>query len=305
VRIFELCQSVPPRFGGQEATLSDPARVWLVTGVSTGFGRELAKLLLQQGDTVVGTLRQEGLRAEFEALEPGRAYARVLDVTDAPAIAPLVDGIVREFGRIDVLVNNAGFGLLGAVEELDDTQARRVIETNYFGTLNMIRAVLPHFRARRRGHIVNISSSAGFMGMPGVALYCASKFAVTGLSEALAGELAPFGIHVTVVQPGGFRTDFSGRSLSLPKEFMPEYDDTPAARVRGMKAYHGTQQGDPAKAARVIIEAVDAERPPVHLVLGPDAVAMQRGHLLELTQELAAWEAASSSTDFDQKKEAS
>ena len=285
--------------------MSGNPRVWLVTGVSSGFGLELARVLLKRGETVVGTLRQEGSRAGFESLAPGRAHARVLDVTDTRGIPSVVRDVVREFGGIDVLVNNAGYGLLGAVEELDDAQARRVIETNYFGTLNMIRAVIPHFRARGRGHIVNISSSAGFMGMPGVALYCASKFAVTGLSEALAGELAPFGIRVTVVQPGGFRTDFSGRSLKLPKEFMPEYDGTPAARVRGMSAYHGTQLGDPAKAARVIIEAVDAERPPVHLVLGPDAVAMQRGHLADLTEELAAWEASSSSTNFDERKAAS
>src|SRR5215217_7943011 len=147
--------------------VNDTARVWLVTGVSSGFGQELARVLLERGDTVVGTLRQESQRPGFEALAPGRAHARLLDVTDAAAIAPLVDDVVRQFGRIDVLVNNAGYGLGGAVEELDDAESRRVLETNFFGTLNLIKAVLPHFRERRAGHIVNLSSMAGILGIPG------------------------------------------------------------------------------------------------------------------------------------------
>jgi NAD(P)-dependent dehydrogenase (short-subunit alcohol dehydrogenase family) len=274
-------------------------RVWLVTGVSSGFGLELARVLLGRGETVIGTLRQQAQSAAFEALAPGRAHARLLDVTDAAAIPPLVAAVLREFGRIDVLVNNAGYGLFGAVEELDDAESRRVMETNFFGSLNLIRAVLPHFRARESGHIVNISSIAGFMGIPGVGLYCASKFAVTALSEALAPELAPFGIHVTVVQPGGFRTNFSGGSMTLASNLMPEYDGTPAAMPRGMKQYyHGTQEGDPAKAAAAIVTAVDSPQPPVHLLLGPDAVAMARKKLTALGEEITAWEQLSCATSF-------
>jgi NAD(P)-dependent dehydrogenase (short-subunit alcohol dehydrogenase family) len=279
--------------------VSESARVWLVTGVSSGFGLELARVLLERGHTVVGTLRQESQRAAFEALAPGRTQARLLDVTNAAAIPPLVDDVHRQFGRIDVLVNNAGYGLGGAVEELDDAESRQVFETNFFGTLNLIKAVLPHFRSQRAGHIVNFSSMAGILGIPGVGLYCASKFAVTGLSEALAGELAPFGIRVTVVEPGGFRTNFAGGSLALARNLMPEYEGTPAARPRSMKDhYHGTQQGDPVKAVQAIVAAVESPNPPVHLLLGPDAVKAARAKLDRFGAEISAWESVSCGTNY-------
>lgn len=274
-------------------------RTWLITGVSSGFGRELAQAILARGDTVVGTMRQKAQLSAFEALAPGRAHGRILDVTDAAAIAPLVAEVEAKVGPIDVLVNNAGYGLGGAVEEIDDAEARHVMETNFFGTLNLIKAVVPHFRARRAGHLVNFSSMAGILGIPGVALYCAAKHAVSGLSEALAGELAPFGIRVTVVEPGGFRTNFAGGSLVLAKRTMSEYDGTPAARPRAMKEhYHGTQQGDPAKAAAAVIAIVDAPQPPVHFVLGPDAVAAARNKLARFGDEITAWEALSSGTNY-------
>jgi NAD(P)-dependent dehydrogenase (short-subunit alcohol dehydrogenase family) len=279
--------------------MADSSRLWLVTGVSSGFGRELARAVLQRGDSVVGTLRREDQAATFEALAPGRAHARVLDVTDAAAIPPLVDGVERDIGPIAVLVNNAGYGLGGAVEELDDAECRQVMETNFFGTLNVIKAVLPHFRRRKAGHIVNFSSMAGIVGIPGFGLYNASKFAVSGLTEALAGELAPFGIRATVVEPGGFRTNFAGGSLALARNPMPEYAATAAGRPRGMKQhYHGTQRGDPAKAAAAVLAIVDAEQPPVHLLLGSDAVAAARGKLERFGAEIAAWEALSTGTDF-------
>ena len=237
--------------------MTGTSRVWLITGVSSGFGLELARAVLDSGDTVVGTVRQAAQVAGFESLVPGRAHGRILDVTDAAAIAPLVARIEQEVGPIDVLVNNAGYGLGGAVEELDDAECRHVMETNFFGTLNLIKAVVPYFRSRKSGHIINFSSMAGILGIAGMGLYSASKFAVSGLSEALADELAPFGIRVTVVEPGGFRTNFAGGSLSLAHKPMPEYTDTPAGRPRGMKEhYHGTQQGDPAKAAAAVIAIV-------------------------------------------------
>jgi NAD(P)-dependent dehydrogenase (short-subunit alcohol dehydrogenase family) len=282
--------------------MADTARIWLITGVSSGFGLELARCVLQRGDVVVGTLRRAGQAADFEALAPGRAHARVLDVTEAGAITPLVEGIEQGIGPIGVLVNNAGYGLGGAVEELDDAECRRVMETNFFGTLNLIKAVLPHFRRRKAGHIVNFSSMAGIVGIPGFGLYSASKFAVSGLTEALAGELAPFGIRATVVEPGGFRTNFAGGSLALARNPMPEYADTAAGRPRGMKEhYHGTQQGDPAKAAAAVVAIVDAAQPPVHLLLGPDAVAAARKKLERFGAEIAAWETLSSSTDLSSR----
>ena len=275
------------------------ARIWLVTGVSSGFGQELARAILATGDTVVGTLRRREQAAAFEALAPGRAYARLLDVTDSAAIPPLVAAVERDIGPIDVLVNNAGYGLGGAVEELDDAECRHVMETNFFGTLNLIKAVLPSMRKRRSGHIINFSSMAGIVGFPGFGLYNASKFAVSGLTEALAGELAPFGIRATVVEPGGFRTNFAGGSLAVARNPMPEYAETVAARPRGMKEhYHGTQRGDPAKAAAAVLSIVGSANPPVHLLLGPDAVAAARGKLERFGAEITAWEAVSSSTDF-------
>ena len=275
------------------------ARIWLVTGVSSGFGQELARAILARGDTVVGTLRRKEQAAAFEALAPGRAHARLLDVTDSAAIPPLVAAVERDVGPVDVLVNNAGYGLGGAVEELDDSECRHVMETNFFGTLNLVKAVLPSMRKRRSGHIINFSSMAGIVGFPGFGLYNASKFAVSGLTEALAGELAPFGIRATVVEPGGFRTNFAGGSLAIARNPMPEYAETAAARPRVMKdRYHGTQQGDPAKAAAAVISIVDAANPPVHLLLGPDAVAAARGKLERFGAEITAWEALSSSTNY-------
>jgi NAD(P)-dependent dehydrogenase (short-subunit alcohol dehydrogenase family) len=280
-------------------------KVWLVTGVSSGFGRELARTALERGYTVVGTMRQERQRAEFEAMAPGRAHARLLDVTQAATIPGLVNEVIERFGRIDVLVNNAGYGLFGAVEELDDAESRRVFETNFFGTLNMVRAVLPHFRSRKAGHIVNFSSIAGLMGIAGVGLYCASKFAVTGLSESLARELEPFGIRVTVVEPGGFRTNFSGGSLNLAKKLMTEYDGTPAAMPRGMREhYYGTEPGDPAKAAAAIVTAVESPKPPLHLLLGPDALNYVRHKLAAFNEDMSAWESVSAGTNYDSEARA-
>jgi NAD(P)-dependent dehydrogenase (short-subunit alcohol dehydrogenase family) len=213
--------------------------------------------------------------------------------------------VTERFGRIDVLVNNAGYGLFGAVEELDDAESRRVFETNFFGTLNMVRAVLPHFRSRKAGHIVNFSSIAGLMGIAGVGLYCASKFAVTGLSESLARELEPFGIRVTVVEPGGFRTNFSGGSLNLAKKLMTEYDGTPAAMPRGMREhYYGTEPGDPAKAAAAIVTAVESPKPPLHLLLGPDALNYVRHKLAAFNEDMSAWESVSAGTNYDSEARA-
>jgi NAD(P)-dependent dehydrogenase (short-subunit alcohol dehydrogenase family) len=277
--------------------MGDRSRVWLITGVSTGFGRELAKEVLARGEIVAGTLRQPAQVDEFRALAPGRSFAYRLDVTEAGAIPQVIANVVRDTGRIDVLVNNAGYGLIGAAEETSDAETRKLFETNFFGLLNVTKAVAPHMRAARRGHIVNLSSLAGIMGFPGVSLYCATKFAVEGLSEALAGELAGFGIKVTIVEPGGFRTDFQGRSIAMPAKVLPEYAGTPAAKARAMSSqYHGHQPGDPAKAAKAIVEAVDSDAPPLRLVLGADALGAGRAKLASLAQNYDAWEKVSTGT---------
>ncbi|MBB5403800.1 NAD(P)-dependent dehydrogenase (short-subunit alcohol dehydrogenase family) [Paraburkholderia sp. JPY162] len=238
--------------------------------------------------------------ASFENLAPGRAHGLLLDVTDAAAVPRAVGQALERTGAIDILVNNAGYGLFGALEEVSDAQARQLFDTNVFGTVNVIRAVLPHFRARKRGHIVNFSSVAGVIGIAGCSFYCASKHAVEGLSESLAQELHPFGIGVTLVEPGGFRTNFAGGSLKWSENELPDYSETVGQMRRYMSSYHGTQAGDPAKAAEAIVRAVSADAPPLRLPLGPDAVDVVRKKLASVQDNLETWLEVSSSTNFDQ-----
>jgi len=274
-------------------------KIWLITGVSSGFGRALAMAALARGDVVAGTLRQESQLAEFRALAPGRAHAYRLDVTDAAAGAVLSARVVAELGRIDVLVNNAGYGLVGVAEEVSDAETRRLFETNFFGLLNVTRAVLPQLRAQRSGHIVNISSVAGTVGIPGMALYSASKFAVEGLSEAMAGELGALGIRLTIVEPGGFRTDFSGRSLAAAQRVISDYASGPGGKVRGMlEQYRGHEPGDPVKAAQAILTLVDAPNPPLRLALGPDALGWLRDRLARVAKDYDDWQAVSGATNL-------
>ena len=273
---------------------------WLVTGVSSGFGRELARVALARGDTVVGTVRQPAQADSFEQLAPGRAHAMLLDVARTSDVEPAVQQAIRRVGHLDVLVNNAGYGLFGAVEEVSEAEARQVMDTNFFGALAVIRAVLPHFRERRAGCIFNVASVAGAIGFPGCGLYSASKFALEGMTEALAMEVAPFGVRVTIIEPGGFRTNFSGGSMRIASRPMDAYAGTPAAGTRdNMANYHGHEPGDPAKAAAAIIRALEAPEPPLRLALGADAVGMLRGvHERKLAQ-LAEWESLSVATAFD------
>ena len=273
-------------------------RVWLITGVSTGFGRELARAVLARGDRVVGTARNTNQVAEFNALAAGRAHGIKLDVTDRAAIGLVVDQAVRDLGQLDVVVNNAGYGLFGAVEEISDAEARQLMETNFFGLMAVTQAALPHLRSRGAGNIVNVSSVAGFMGIPGGGLYCASKYAVEGFSESLALELAPFNIHVTIVEPGGFRTNFSGASKNLAARTLGAYENTPAGKTRAMiGAYHGQEPGDPALAAKAIIDAVTAAKPPLRLVLGNQALSWARGKLKSLADNYDEWAAVSAACD--------
>lgn len=273
------------------------SRLFLITGVSSGFGRALAQQALQAGHRVVGTVRSETARHDFEALAPGKAFARLLDVTDAEAIDALVGHTETDLGAIDVLVNNAGYGHEGVLEESSLADLRQQFEVNVFGPAALIKAVLPHMRARRCGHILNITSMGGFITMPGIAWYCGSKFALEGISEVLAKEVAGFGIHVTAVAPGSFRTDWAGRSMVRSPRAIEDYDALFDPIRNAREAKSGRQLGDPVKAAQAMLQLIDSPAPPTHLLLGSDAVQLVRGKLQELAAGIEAWETLSRSTD--------
>ncbi|MBA0342144.1 oxidoreductase [Stenotrophomonas maltophilia] len=274
-----------------------PSRFLLITGVSSGFGRALAQQALLAGHRVVGTVRNETDRQVLEALAPGRAFGRLLDVTDTAAINALVADIETNIGSIDVLVNNAGYGHEGILEESTLAELRQQFEVNVFAPAALIKAVLPHMRARRRGHILNITSMGGFITMPGIAWYCGSKFALEGISEVLGKEVAPFGIHVTAVAPGSFRTDWAGRSMVRAPRSIDDYDALfdPIRSVREAKSGH--QPGDPVKAAQAMLQVIDSDAPPRHLLLGSDALQLVRAKLASMAGSIDAWEQLSRSTD--------
>ncbi|MCP2072743.1 UNVERIFIED_ORG: NAD(P)-dependent dehydrogenase (short-subunit alcohol dehydrogenase family) [Pseudomonas lini] len=272
-------------------------KIILITGVSSGFGLALAQEALNDGHQVVGTVRTEQAKQAFDALSPGRSLARVLDVTHFDVIDGVVAEIEQAVGPIDVLVNNAGYGHEGVMEESPLDEMRRQFDVNVFGAVAMIKAVLPYLRKRRRGHIINITSMAGFITLPGIAYYCGSKFALEGISEVLGKEVAPFGINVTAVAPGSFRTDWAGRSMVRTTRSISDYDAVfnPIRKAREEKS--GKQLGDPRKAARAMLEIIHSTSPPAHLLLGSDALAMVRAQLSTLEREINAWETLSRSTD--------
>jgi NAD(P)-dependent dehydrogenase (short-subunit alcohol dehydrogenase family) len=274
-------------------------KTWLITGCSTGFGRLLAEAALNRGDQVVATARDPASLSDMAKTFPKTARAAALDVTKPGAAEKAVALAVEAFGRLDILVNNAGFGFIGAIEEATPDEYRPMFETNVFGLIETTRAALPAMRKTGAGgRIVNMSSGAGIKGLQGSGHYNATKFAVEGISEALAQEVAPFGIAVIIVEPGPFRTDFLGRSISAAKKEMPEY----AATAGMFRAYRvnndGKQVGDPDKGVKVILKAVDAERPPLHLPLGARAYELARAKIAEFTRDIDAWEAEAKATDY-------
>ncbi|MBE7212387.1 MAG: oxidoreductase [Gluconacetobacter diazotrophicus] len=287
-----------PETGPAGTTPAAGGKRFLITGVSSGLGRAFAEGALAAGHEVIGTVRREADRAAFEATHPGRARAVVLDLSDLDAIAPAVERIEREVGPVDVLVNNAGYGHEGTLEESPLEDLRRQFDVNVFGAVAMIKAVLPAMRTRRAGHIVNVTSMGGFITMPGIAYYCGSKFALEGISEVLAKEVAGFGVKVTALAPGSFRTDWAGRSMVRADRSVADYDSLfdPIRQARQQKS--GQQAGDPAKAAQVLLQLVASENPPVHLLLGNDALKLVGEKLAGLQAEIAAWEELSRSTDF-------
>jgi NAD(P)-dependent dehydrogenase (short-subunit alcohol dehydrogenase family) len=273
-------------------------KTWFITGVSTGFGRALAETLISRGERVVGTLRNEDQRAQFDALSPGKSFGYLLDVRDHDAVRRVVAQIEEEVGTIDVLVNNAGYGYEGSVEEATPQAIRAQFDVNLFGAVSVLQAVLPFMRKRRAGHILNVTSMGGLMTFPGVGVYNASKFALEGINEALASEVRQFGIKVTAIEPGAFRTDWAGRSMTRAARTIGDYASLLEPISVSRAARSGKQPGDPARAALAMIKLVESEHPPVHLLLGTDAVKFVREKIATLTKEIDDWESLSVSTDF-------
>ncbi|KGT91228.1 oxidoreductase [Enterobacter cancerogenus] len=275
------------------------SKTLLITGVSSGFGRALALEALAKGYRVIGTVRNVEAKLAFEQLHPQNALAFELDVTHFAAIDDLIADIEADQGPIDVLVNNAGYGHEGIMEESSLEEMRRQFDVNVFGAVAMIKAVLPFMRQRRRGHILNITSMGGFITMPGISYYCGSKFALEGISETLSKELAPFNIHVTAVAPGSFRTDWAGRSMVRSARSISDYDALfdPIRQAREEKS--GKQLGDPQKAAHAMLAIIESDNPPAHLLLGSDALKLVKDKLVALNAEIEAWETLTRSTDGD------
>ncbi|MGQ4486157.1 oxidoreductase [Streptomyces sp. 372A] len=274
-------------------------RVWLITGASSGFGRSIAEAALAAGDTVVATARRPEALDALVAAHPDRAVAVQLDVTDTARIADVVADTVLWYGRIDVLVNNAGMGLVGAVEETSDRELRDLMDLHFFGPAALVRAVLPHMRRNGSGAVVQMSSMGGRFTFPGVGGYSATKFALEGLSEALAAEVAPHGIKVLIVEPGSFRTGFAGGGALRQSAPLDAYADSVGPVRSGLPDSDGKQEGDPAKAAAAILTALDAEDTPLRLPLGNDATDAVLGALDASRAEVLAWEKVGRSTGFD------
>jgi NAD(P)-dependent dehydrogenase (short-subunit alcohol dehydrogenase family) len=272
---------------------------WLITGVSGGLGREIAIAALARGDSVAGTLRQADDKAAFEASAPGRAHGVLLDLARPEDAASAAATAAGALGPVDVLVNNAGYGLVGAVEEASLAEIRRQFEVNVFAAVAMIQAVLPAMRARRAGRIVNVTSVSGLAVWAGTGIYCASKHALEAIGETLADEVAPLGIAVINVAPGGMRTDYAGRSLVRSAARIPAYDQGPAHQAEAILADNaGSEGGDPAKVARAILAAVDSPAPPRRLLLGADALHYAEHYIEGLQADIARWRAISLSTGF-------
>jgi NAD(P)-dependent dehydrogenase (short-subunit alcohol dehydrogenase family) len=270
-------------------------KTWLITGVARGLGKALAEAALARGDSVIGTVRGEEPRI---GAGTGTFHCLRLEMRDLAAIEKVVTQAFELGGRVDVLVNNAGYGLLGAIEAASDAEMTRLFEVNVFGPIRLIRAALPRLRAQRAGHIINITSIAGLAPRPGAGIYAATKSALEGLSEALALECAPLGIHVTAVAPGAFRTDFLSEHSIRRSGSPDDYVATAGSVVRGLDAIAGKQPGDPVRAARAILEIADSEQPPVHLLLGSDALSRARERLDATIEAIDHWERLTSSTDI-------
>ncbi len=262
-------------------------RVWFITGISSGLGAAMAEKVIHQGDFLVGTFRKQAQVDAFNAQHEGNAHAVLVDLTDQKQIVDSVRQIIAKFGKIDVLVNNAGVGFAGAVEEASMAEVRKVFECNLFGTLRLTQAVLPHMRAEKQGHILQISSHAGIKAFAGFGIYNASKFALEGFSEALAAEVAPLGIKITIVEPGPFRTNFAGSGLLEATKEIQDYGMTAGSFRKKLRSVHGIQEGDPQKAASVLMDVVDADCTSLRLPLGKIALATISSKLESIASDMA------------------
>jgi NAD(P)-dependent dehydrogenase (short-subunit alcohol dehydrogenase family) len=279
---------------------ADP--VWFITGCSTGFGRAFAELVLNRGWRVVATARSLHQIADLQAKGGERCLTAEVDVNDPAQVKTAVNRAMAHFGRIDVLVNNAGYGYLAAIEEGEEDEIRAMFDTNVFGLAAMTRTVLPHMRAQGSGAVVNITSIGGLMSFPGSGYYSATKFAVEGLSEALAAEVKPLGIDVLIVEPGPFRTDWAGRSLKTPKTAIGAYAETAGARRGATQGYSGFQPGDPRRAGEAIITALSAPKPPLRLPVGAFAVASAKQKYQRVLEEFETWTDLGLSADFPENE---
>jgi len=277
-------------------------KVWFITGCSTGFGRALATNLLENGYRVAVTARDSAKVEDLVAINDQNALAIALDVTDKEQVAAAVAKAEEHFGHIDVLVNNAGFGYFGAIEESDEAEVRSMFEANFWGLAEMTRAVLPKMRDRRSGTIVNISSIGGFVSFPGLGYYHATKYAVNGFSEALKKEVEPLGIKVVLVQPSGFRTDWAGRSANDAPSTIGDYAETAGTNQAAIRGYSGNQPGDPARAAKAIVQAVEADEPPFFFLLGKAALKNARLKLDALKADFDKWADVTEGADFPEEE---
>jgi len=273
-------------------------KVWFITGVSTGFGESLANYALNQGDQVVATFRKSEQAEVFSQKANGRAHGVIADVTDEQQVKEAVQTAINVFGRIDVVVNNAGYGSLGSIEEIDDAEVQRQFDVNVFGPLRVLRAVLPHLREQKSGHVLNITSIGGLKTFPGVGVYNASKFALEAIGESLAQQVAPLGIKVTNIEPSGFRTDWAGRSASYVDTAIEDYRSTVGENLKGIQSYSGKQPGDPERAAKAMYDVVNQENPPLHLPLGKAAVKGARDKFTNLVKELESVAEVGNAADF-------
>ena len=273
-------------------------KVWFITGCSTGFGRWLAKETLAQGYNVVVTARKPADVQDIVADYPDTAVALALDVTDTVQIKIAVAAAIEKFGQIDVLVNNAGIGYFGAIEESEEAEVRHMFEINVFGLAKMTQEVLPHMRNRKSGHILNISSIGGLRSFPGVGFYNATKYAVDGFSEALSKEVAPLGIKVTIIAPSGFRTDWAGRSAKDSSTVITDYATTAGKNKSDIRGYSGNQPGDPVRAAKAMIMVTETANPPLRLLLGAAALKGARAKVEELKHDIETWAATSEAADY-------
>jgi NAD(P)-dependent dehydrogenase (short-subunit alcohol dehydrogenase family) len=271
---------------------------WLITGVGGGLGRALAQAALTRGDAVAGTVRKAADLAAFEALAPGRARGFLADMADEAQVRAAVDGAEAALGGLDVLVNNAGYGLVGAVEEASLSEVRAQFEVNVFGPIAAIQAALPYFRRRRAGRIINVTSVSGVATWWGTGVYCGSKFALEGVTRTLAEEVAHLGIKVTNVEPGGMRTDYAGRSLVVTQRQIADYDDSARTAQRILGEHAGHEPGDPARCAQAILQVADMAEPPLQLLLGADAVHYATREMARFQAEIGTWIELSLSTGF-------